>query len=155
MSPALAGRFFTTDPPGKPSFLYIFFYLKQLYSVKVWQSCVGGRCTGICFYCSFFVCWITSFTRDLIGEMHLKPPLQSLLLPLLYCAFCKNSDHSLRFPHLKGRFLWCLILLPGTQRLIKLMDMTLFLLTISVLIWWFSHFIQSSLAELQWYLAPW
>ena len=60
---------------------------------------------------------------------------QSLLLLLLYCVFCKSSDHSLRFPHLKGGFLWCLILLPGTQRLIKLMDMTLFLLTISVLIW--------------------
>ena len=56
---------------------YIFFYLKQLCSVKVWQSWVGGRCTGICFYCSFFVCWIISFTRALIGEIHLKPPLRA------------------------------------------------------------------------------
>ena len=30
MSPALAGEFFTTEPPGKPLFLF-YYYLKYIY----------------------------------------------------------------------------------------------------------------------------
>ena len=34
-SPALAGRFFTTEPPGKPAYLYTLFFF---WSVDIFQS---------------------------------------------------------------------------------------------------------------------
>lgn len=68
------------------------------------------------------------------------PPFRFCYCCHYFTAFPKNPEQSLSLLHLKGRFSVVLLLLksPGTQRLIKVMEMILFPLTVIVLIWWFS-----------------
>lgn len=106
---------------------------------------------GIQTFLSFsFFEWLNNFIYKRYGvgsDISENCPLQILLLlPLLYFAFHKNPGHSLNLPHLKDRFCVMLVILsPGIENLIKLMETILFSLTVIVFIWWFSwsHFIES------------
>ena len=43
LSPALAGRFFTTEPPGKPICIYIYNWITLLYTPKLTQHCKSNQ----------------------------------------------------------------------------------------------------------------
>ena len=58
MSPALAGGFFTTEPPGKPHTLYIYLFNKKNKDFTFCANCpIFKILTSLC-------CWVTSVVSD-------------------------------------------------------------------------------------------
>ena len=70
VSPALAGRFFTTEPPGKPSFTLLILFISLFFQ---------HLCMCVC------VCLLTKY---FIGPYELRSCFNELLLSFMYIFMC-------------------------------------------------------------------
>ena len=96
VSPALAGRFFTTEPPGKPLYsLYLLFSLEVYTDLSVHMKSfpfLGYQYFLLtCLIVDTWLVLITSFTK-------LKPALDMLLHFLKGSAITHKRDKILTFP---------------------------------------------------------
>ena len=92
MSPALAGRFSTTAPPGKPSFRGYFYKLSEPFASLLYlPNCLFSVCLFVCFKAqmlnfvifSYLIssCWLDSISKS--GEV-----IVNSAFVIHYCNYC-------------------------------------------------------------------